>query len=81
MGEVKEHAFGETLGRMHNQGPVCCEGLELQSFSYHPAFFSKEVLVARPVFFLCLPCFSRSELRGGWVGHTIYAPMWPPFLN
>eukprot|EP00983_Pelagomonas_calceolata_P129641 1161623-Pelagomonas_calceolata.AAC.19 len=22
-GEVKEHVFGETVGRMHNQGPVC----------------------------------------------------------
>eukprot|EP00983_Pelagomonas_calceolata_P119069 1160566-Pelagomonas_calceolata.AAC.1 len=33
------------------------EGLELQSFSYHLALF----LVAGPVFFLCLPCFSQSE--------------------
>eukprot|EP00983_Pelagomonas_calceolata_P130970 1161732-Pelagomonas_calceolata.AAC.4 len=23
MGEVKEHVFGETVGRMYNQGPVC----------------------------------------------------------
>eukprot|EP00983_Pelagomonas_calceolata_P063819 1147884-Pelagomonas_calceolata.AAC.1 len=23
MGEVKEHVFGETVGRMHNRGPVC----------------------------------------------------------
>eukprot|EP00983_Pelagomonas_calceolata_P026812 842089-Pelagomonas_calceolata.AAC.1 len=23
MGEVEEHAFGETVGRMHNQGTVC----------------------------------------------------------
>eukprot|EP00983_Pelagomonas_calceolata_P025753 806785-Pelagomonas_calceolata.AAC.1 len=23
MGEVKEHVFEETAGRMHNQGPVC----------------------------------------------------------
>eukprot|EP00983_Pelagomonas_calceolata_P051757 1142553-Pelagomonas_calceolata.AAC.10 len=41
---------------------LAAEGLELQSFIYHPAFF----LVAGPVFFLCLPCFSQSELRG-WV--------------
>eukprot|EP00983_Pelagomonas_calceolata_P111890 1159829-Pelagomonas_calceolata.AAC.3 len=39
------------------------EGLELQSFSYHPAL----ILVAGPVFSLCLPCFSQSELRGGAV--------------
>eukprot|EP00983_Pelagomonas_calceolata_P074222 1152461-Pelagomonas_calceolata.AAC.1 len=37
------------------------EGLELQSFSYHPALF----LVAGPVFFLCLLCFFQSELRSG----------------
>eukprot|EP00983_Pelagomonas_calceolata_P071739 1151385-Pelagomonas_calceolata.AAC.3 len=39
---------------------ACFEGLEIQSFSYHPALF----LVAGPIFFLCLPCFSQSELRG-----------------
>eukprot|EP00983_Pelagomonas_calceolata_P016997 534130-Pelagomonas_calceolata.AAC.1 len=37
------------------------KGLELQSYSYHPALF----LVAAPVFFLCLPYFSQSALRGG----------------
>eukprot|EP00983_Pelagomonas_calceolata_P008962 291466-Pelagomonas_calceolata.AAC.1 len=37
------------------------EGLELQSFSHHPALF----LDAKPVFFLCLPYFFQSELRGG----------------
>eukprot|EP00983_Pelagomonas_calceolata_P077668 1153954-Pelagomonas_calceolata.AAC.5 len=39
------------------------EGLEIQSFSYHPALF----LVTGPVFFLCLPYFSQSALRGGVV--------------
>eukprot|EP00983_Pelagomonas_calceolata_P115601 1160217-Pelagomonas_calceolata.AAC.20 len=34
----------------------------------HPAFF----LVAGPVFFLCLPCFSQSELRGGWVIRSVH---------
>eukprot|EP00983_Pelagomonas_calceolata_P048637 1141145-Pelagomonas_calceolata.AAC.1 len=42
---------------------VLVEGLELQSFSYHPALF----LVAGSVSFLCLPYFSQSELRGGVV--------------
>eukprot|EP00983_Pelagomonas_calceolata_P010327 335124-Pelagomonas_calceolata.AAC.1 len=37
------------------------EGLELQYFNYHLALF----LVAGPNFFLCLPCFYQSELRGG----------------
>eukprot|EP00983_Pelagomonas_calceolata_P061116 1146677-Pelagomonas_calceolata.AAC.1 len=31
------------------------------------AFILLSFLVAGPVFFLCLPCFSQSELRGGWV--------------
>eukprot|EP00983_Pelagomonas_calceolata_P042906 1138703-Pelagomonas_calceolata.AAC.5 len=44
------------------------EGLELQSFSYHPALF----LIARPVFFLCLPYFSQSELRGGVVIRSVH---------
>eukprot|EP00983_Pelagomonas_calceolata_P046972 1140406-Pelagomonas_calceolata.AAC.16 len=41
------------------------EGLVTSSsvLSYHPALF----LVAGPVFFLCLPYFSHSELRGGVV--------------
>eukprot|EP00983_Pelagomonas_calceolata_P046251 1140073-Pelagomonas_calceolata.AAC.1 len=45
------------------------EGLELQSSSYNPALF----LVAGPVFFLCLPYFSQSELCGGVVirEHTL----------
>eukprot|EP00983_Pelagomonas_calceolata_P064949 1148378-Pelagomonas_calceolata.AAC.3 len=42
---------------------LAVEGLELQSFSHHPALF----LVAGPVFSLCLPCFSQSELHDGWV--------------
>eukprot|EP00983_Pelagomonas_calceolata_P048376 1141025-Pelagomonas_calceolata.AAC.6 len=29
MGEVKEHVFGKTVGRMHNQGPVCCRSAPL----------------------------------------------------
>eukprot|EP00983_Pelagomonas_calceolata_P117645 1160433-Pelagomonas_calceolata.AAC.1 len=36
------------------------DGLELQPFSYHIHLF----LVDGPVFFLCLSCFSQSELRG-----------------
>eukprot|EP00983_Pelagomonas_calceolata_P062254 1147204-Pelagomonas_calceolata.AAC.1 len=30
------------------------------------------LLVAGPVFFLCLPCFSQSELRGGWVIRSVH---------
>eukprot|EP00983_Pelagomonas_calceolata_P084727 1156413-Pelagomonas_calceolata.AAC.1 len=45
------------------QAFVVLEGLELLSFSYHPALF----LVAGPVFFLCLPYFSQSALCGGVV--------------
>eukprot|EP00983_Pelagomonas_calceolata_P058016 1145328-Pelagomonas_calceolata.AAC.1 len=44
------------------------KGLELQSFSYHPALF----LVAGPVFFLCLPCLSQSELGGGEVIRSVH---------
>eukprot|EP00983_Pelagomonas_calceolata_P061329 1146797-Pelagomonas_calceolata.AAC.1 len=44
------------------------EGLELQSFSYHLALF----LIAGPVFFLCLPYFSHSELRGGEVIQSVH---------
>eukprot|EP00983_Pelagomonas_calceolata_P076701 1153532-Pelagomonas_calceolata.AAC.11 len=45
---------------------LAAEGLELQSFSYHPALF----LDAGLVFFLCLPYFTQSELSGGG-GHTV----------
>eukprot|EP00983_Pelagomonas_calceolata_P061512 1146861-Pelagomonas_calceolata.AAC.2 len=40
---------------------LAVEGLGLQSFSCHLAF----LLVAGSVFFLCLPCSSRSEPCGG----------------
>eukprot|EP00983_Pelagomonas_calceolata_P037166 1136223-Pelagomonas_calceolata.AAC.1 len=43
-------------------------GLELRSFSYHPALF----LVAGPVFFLFLPYFSQSELCGGVVIWSVH---------
>eukprot|EP00983_Pelagomonas_calceolata_P037556 1136394-Pelagomonas_calceolata.AAC.1 len=51
----------EPLWRLIVLTLLVVEGLELQSFSFHPALF----LVAGPVFFLCLPYFSQSELRGG----------------
>eukprot|EP00983_Pelagomonas_calceolata_P121836 1160839-Pelagomonas_calceolata.AAC.8 len=48
-------------GRLTVLTLLAVEGLELQSFSYHPAFF----LVAGPVFFLSLPYFFQSKHRGG----------------
>eukprot|EP00983_Pelagomonas_calceolata_P002512 84570-Pelagomonas_calceolata.AAC.1 len=50
------------------------EGLDFQSFSYHPALF----LVVGPVFFPCLPYFSQPALRGG-VGSTGSLSQWVPF--
>eukprot|EP00983_Pelagomonas_calceolata_P011659 375305-Pelagomonas_calceolata.AAC.3 len=47
---------------------LALEGLELQSFSYHPALF----LVAEPVFFLYLPYFSQPELCGGVVIRSVH---------
>eukprot|EP00983_Pelagomonas_calceolata_P077137 1153747-Pelagomonas_calceolata.AAC.1 len=47
---------------------LAVEGLELQSFSYHLVLF----LLAGPIFFLCLPCFSQSELRGGEVIRSVH---------
>eukprot|EP00983_Pelagomonas_calceolata_P059338 1145873-Pelagomonas_calceolata.AAC.3 len=41
---------------------LAVEGPEFQSFSFHLALF----LVAGPVLFTCLPCFSQSELVAGW---------------
>eukprot|EP00983_Pelagomonas_calceolata_P113048 1159947-Pelagomonas_calceolata.AAC.5 len=38
---------------------LAVKGLELQSFSYHPAL----LLVAGPVFFLCLPCPVSEPMR------------------
>eukprot|EP00983_Pelagomonas_calceolata_P105258 1159113-Pelagomonas_calceolata.AAC.16 len=50
---------------------LLAEGLELQSFSYHPAFF----LAAGPVFFLCLPRSSQSEFHAR-VHSNENAPAW-----
>eukprot|EP00983_Pelagomonas_calceolata_P042307 1138443-Pelagomonas_calceolata.AAC.7 len=67
---VSEHHVGDScwawlslVGRLTMLTLLVVEGLELQSFSYRLALF----LVAGSVFFLCLPCFSQSELRGGEV--------------
>eukprot|EP00983_Pelagomonas_calceolata_P068088 1149759-Pelagomonas_calceolata.AAC.6 len=54
-------AWFSFVGRLTVLTLLVVEGLELQSTSHHPAL----LLVAAPVFFLCLPCFSQSELRGG----------------
>eukprot|EP00983_Pelagomonas_calceolata_P085703 1156612-Pelagomonas_calceolata.AAC.5 len=54
---------------------LAIEGLELQSFGFHLALF----LIAGPVFFLCLPCFSQSDYVGGSCGlRTKVAPF--PYL-
>eukprot|EP00983_Pelagomonas_calceolata_P064246 1148044-Pelagomonas_calceolata.AAC.6 len=61
-------AWLSLVGRLTVLTPLVVEGLELQSFSYHLALF----LVAGPVFFLCLPWFSQSELRGGEVTRFVH---------
>eukprot|EP00983_Pelagomonas_calceolata_P106412 1159229-Pelagomonas_calceolata.AAC.6 len=70
----------QTRGLHQGQKPFCSEhehtvainvedaGLELQSFSYQLALF----IVAGPVFALCLPYFSQSELRGGVVIQSLH---------
>eukprot|EP00983_Pelagomonas_calceolata_P034232 1072329-Pelagomonas_calceolata.AAC.3 len=53
---------------VHSQDLVATgHGLEIQSFSYHPALLLIAAQKTGPglVLFLCLPYFSRSELRGG----------------
>eukprot|EP00983_Pelagomonas_calceolata_P080537 1155184-Pelagomonas_calceolata.AAC.3 len=59
-------AFTAGHGIPWMAGQLCltlldAKGLELQSFSYPLAI----LLVAGPVFVLCLPCFSQSALCGG----------------
>eukprot|EP00983_Pelagomonas_calceolata_P047689 1140754-Pelagomonas_calceolata.AAC.4 len=52
-GKAAGWAWFSLVGRL-TVLTLLIEGLEFQSFSYHPDLF----LVAGPVFFLCLPCFS-----------------------
>eukprot|EP00983_Pelagomonas_calceolata_P123892 1161049-Pelagomonas_calceolata.AAC.2 len=56
-------AWLSLVGRLTVLTLLVVEGLELQFLSYHLALF----LVAGPVCFLCLPCFSQFGLCGGEV--------------
>eukprot|EP00983_Pelagomonas_calceolata_P114779 1160127-Pelagomonas_calceolata.AAC.12 len=61
-------AWLSLVGRLTVLTLLVAEDLELQSFSYHLAL----CLVAGPVFFLCLPYFSQSELCGGEIIWSVH---------